>query len=403
MRQIGVLALLLWWISAPALAARWRTDGYANWRYFTRRTNHDSLWNPGNLLGLEARGHRGRLNLESRFGLGKARLVASPAATVDHEGDVTTALRELYGTVSLGDFELTAGKSIVKLGTGYLFTPLSVISRDLVVSDPEDELRDTEGVNLLKLDYYSGNANLGLVLFEREKWRNLAFLAYTHFRGIDFYGLISYPETKKPEVGVALSTTVGDRVEIHAELMVHRDAPVEYHAVYFADHPETSFHDDPLFHPELGYYKELVVGTQVTVRGIHVIAEYYHNDWGLRPRWWDRLKRHYQYHLATQPDPSRSADVQSDLRVISQGSARGLMRDYLFVRGSKSFPRARLTGIVYLNLHDGSTVNVVEAQAWIRDGVVLFLQPTVFLGHRGTEFGESWYAESVQFGVRTAF
>jgi hypothetical protein len=378
---------------------------YSNYQWESLTLNKNSLWNPGLLFETGPVNNHSRfsLNLESRWKWGNSKWVVSPLLKVNGEGDIDIQLRECFLTFEKGNFEITAGRGIIKLGTGYMFTPISVITPERSIADPEDSLRSNRGVELLKLDYYRENFNISAMVFKKETWKNAALLIYYHWKGIDWYGIVYYPDHKKWECGAAFSTTIGDRVEIHGEWMLLKQSPAAFHPVYFENDPRTSYPLPPLYDPGTGHYHEFLLGAAVTFKNLNIIAEYYHKDWGLKPAWWNRLKTYYQFNFENNTDPFQSPDILSGLSVIREGT-RGLMRDYLFVRASTIIKKnTDLPGILFINLHDASTVAILQLENRLSEGVYVYLKPMFFIGKQGTEFKESWYCHSLHLGIRGVF
>src|SRR5206468_8366357 len=65
-------------------------------------------------------------------------------------------VREAYASVSAGDFDFTAGRKLVRWGTGYAFTAAGVLDPPRVATDPSDRLNLNEGRDMLKTDYVRG-------------------------------------------------------------------------------------------------------------------------------------------------------------------------------------------------------------------------------------------------------
>ena len=303
---------------------------YANYSRESRSLNKHSLWNPDLVFepGPVETLSRLLLNPETRLKWGKTRWMFSPMLTCNEDNEVKFKLREYYVVLEWRDFEITAGKGIIKLGTGYMFTPISVVTPERNIPDPEDSLRANQGVELVKLDYYRENVNLSAMVFKKNTWANAALLVYCHLAGIDWYGIVYYPEYKKIQWGAAFSTTIGDQVEIHGEWMLRKQSPVNVHRVYFEPDPRVHYLTDSLYNPGAGNYNEYIIGANITFSKINIIAEYYHKDWGLKAEWFDKLKSYYNFNFEIAPNPLQSPDVLSGLSVIQQGT-RGLMRNYL--------------------------------------------------------------------------
>src|SRR6185436_15393207 len=73
------------------------------------------------------------------------------------------ALRDLYVNGSLGRFQLSAGRKILKWSNGYAFSPAGLLDPVRDPSDPRDRLGRTEGRDLVQLDCYAGGQTLTLV------------------------------------------------------------------------------------------------------------------------------------------------------------------------------------------------------------------------------------------------
>lgn len=400
-----LILILLLLFNNIELAKQVRFNLFSDYSWESLALSRHSLWNPGLVFqpGPKQTISRLSLNPETRLKLGETRWVFSPSLILTGSNKVEFRLRECYFTLGFGDFEISAGKGIVKLGTGYMFTPISIITPKQNISDPEDSRRSTQGVELVKLDYYRENLNLSAMIFKRDTWSNAALFAYCHIAGIDWYGIVYYPDYKKIQWGAAFSTTIGNHMEIHGEWMLHKQSPVDFHKVYFEPNPRVTYMIDPRYNPGQHQYNEYILGVNITVKPFNIIAEYYHKDWGLKPEWYDKLNVYYRFNFETTPDPLQSPDVLSGLSVIEQGM-RGLMRDYLFIRAAVVIRKnTDLSGIFFMNLHDFSSVAVLKLEHRLIGGIYLYLRPALFLGKKGSEFNESMYSHSLQLGIRGLF
>jgi hypothetical protein len=393
-----VLALIAGSVLPAQGGSPFRFNLFANYDRQWLTWNRGSLWNPANMFSLPSDSARLFINPEARLAFNNVRVKLSPHLTVDDQGKVTTSLREAFATLAWGAFEVTAGKVLMKLGTGYMFTPISVITPSKALSDPEDTLRGQEGVTMVKADYFRESWSLSAMVFKKDDWRNIALFGYTSWKGLDIYGLLYYPEYRKLEAGLALAATVGQGLEIHAEAMLHRRAPALAHRVFEAMDPRVSYNDWPLVQPEDRLYPELLVGTNATIKDVSVIAEYYHRDWGLDEKAWANLKEYFAFNLARTSTPFSSPDIGSAMTILQAGS-RGLGRDYIFARVAKNFGRTDISGIVFINLADLSLMAMADINFELADGIALFIRPLFFTGKPGSEFGSSFYSSMLQIGV----
>ena len=72
--------------------------------------------------------------------------------------DTYTRLRvkEAYAAISAGDFDFTAGRKMVRWGTGYAFTAAGVLDPPRNPTDPGDRLNVNEGRDMVKADWVRG-------------------------------------------------------------------------------------------------------------------------------------------------------------------------------------------------------------------------------------------------------
>ncbi|MDR3739892.1 MAG: hypothetical protein P4L40_12840 [Terracidiphilus sp.] len=65
-------------------------------------------------------------------------------------------VKELYTGLSAGDFDLTAGRKMLRWGTGYAFTAAGVLDPPRSPADPGDRLNVNEGRDMVKVDWVRG-------------------------------------------------------------------------------------------------------------------------------------------------------------------------------------------------------------------------------------------------------
>src|SRR5215472_17522227 len=65
-------------------------------------------------------------------------------------------VREAYASVSAGDFDVAAGRKLVRWGTGYAFTAAGVLDPPRVPTNPSDRLNVNEGRDMVKADWVRG-------------------------------------------------------------------------------------------------------------------------------------------------------------------------------------------------------------------------------------------------------
>jgi hypothetical protein len=78
------------------------------------------------------------------------------AETTYNDTSTQVRVKETYAGLSAGDFDFTAGRKMVRWGTGYAFTSAGVLDPPRVPTDPSDRLSLNEGRDMVKADYVRG-------------------------------------------------------------------------------------------------------------------------------------------------------------------------------------------------------------------------------------------------------
>jgi hypothetical protein len=71
-------------------------------------------------------------------------------------------VKEIYAGLSAGDFDFTAGRKIVRWGTGYAFSPAGVLDPPRTPANPTDRLNFNQGRDMVKADWVHGPHALSL-------------------------------------------------------------------------------------------------------------------------------------------------------------------------------------------------------------------------------------------------
>jgi len=77
------------------------------------------------------------------------------SATYDHTVS-TLRVKEMHGGLSVGDFDFTAGRKMVRWGAGYAFTAAGVLDPPRVPTNPSDRLNTNQGRDMIKADWVHG-------------------------------------------------------------------------------------------------------------------------------------------------------------------------------------------------------------------------------------------------------
>jgi len=77
------------------------------------------------------------------------------SATYDHTAS-TLRVKETYAGLSGGDFDISAGRKLVRWGTGYAFSAAGVLDPPRIPTNPSDRLNTNQGRDMIKADWVHG-------------------------------------------------------------------------------------------------------------------------------------------------------------------------------------------------------------------------------------------------------
>ncbi len=271
------------------------------------------------------------------------------------DGDTHEQLlvRETYGALSAGAFDLTAGRRIVHWGVGYAFTAIGVLDPAIVATDPTDRLNLREGRDMAKLDWTAGSNSLSAA------WATTALsgaqpavsdtgvVRYNALvRGFDASLIAGKDRGGDPFSGVTFTRVLGQAWELHGEA-----AWREHEAV-------------------------LVGGKFTTRSGITSIAELF-------------TPPNIPYYRSITLSPVAGRQLYGFLRV---GKSR--LRD---LPGWKQWD---IYGSVVSNLNDHSYALVFDIQRRFGDHFSSYIHVEAPGGSRSSEYGPIPYASASSFGIR---
>jgi hypothetical protein len=267
-------------------------------------------------------------------------------------------VRELYGSVSLGDFDLTAGKRLLRWGTGYAFTATGVLDPPRRFADPGDRLSLNEGRELVEMDWTKGDhsitvawATAGLPFENRRQARDTSAMRYTVLvHGWDVSLIAAHDGGGTTMTGGSFTRVFGDSIEVHGEF-AHRERAAT-----------------------------LIGGKYTRGPGITVLAEFY--------------------------SPPPTAFFRSSL--LPPGAGR---QKYSFVRVGKTglLDKPGLKDIdvalsVLTNLNDGSRILLSDIAARVGLHLSFYCYGQYPFGtHLRTEYGRIPYSALVSIGTRYYF
>ena len=262
-------------------------------------------------------------------------------------------VRETYAGLSAGDFDITAGRKMVRWGTGYAFTAAGVLDPPRVPTDPSDRLNLNEGRDMVKADWVHGPhavtaawstaalARTGTHMRDTTAFRYNVLvhgfdtsLIAGHDRGGDSFGAITF------------TRVVGQAWEVHGE-----GAWREHEAV--------------------------LLGAKYTMNGgVTLIGEFF--------------------------TPPNIPFYQSAGQSHSVGR-----QHYAFLNAGKTRLRELpgwkewdLSGSIVANLDDGSCTSVVDVNRWFGKHVSSYLHLEIPAGSKSSTYGSAPYSEATSMGIR---
>lgn len=140
------------------------------------------------------------------------------------------SVQELYASGELGDWQFSAGRKVVAWDVGYGFRPNDVIARE--------ERRTllstmTRGRPLIQAEYFTAETAWSFVWVNPQSGRDarlgdeqaLALRVYKRQGSADLHGFARWGENTGASLGAAISSVVGDSLELHASArtMQHSD------------------------------------------------------------------------------------------------------------------------------------------------------------------------------------
>jgi hypothetical protein len=160
------------------------------------------------------------------------RFSSSLAGIAETQGETSARLRvrETYLGFTSGDFDFSAGKRILRWGTGYAFTAAGVLDPPRIATDPTDRLNLNEGREMVTAEWVQGRhaltavwASAGLLQEHHPGMREtVAFRYNTLLAGFDTSLIVAQDRGRTTFTGASFTRVFGEAVEVHGEF-AHRD------------------------------------------------------------------------------------------------------------------------------------------------------------------------------------
>ena len=344
------------------------------------------------------------------------------SAEWSHEGDDSVSrgqVRELFLSRSFGDFNLHAGRRILKWTNGYAFSPAGLLDPPRNPSDPTDRLGRLGGRDLVQADWFRGDHTATLVYsfpFETRAAGGESVLAARYnvlVRGIDLSILAAIPSESPERAAFTFSYVIGQALEIHGEASAQRGSDAILPRGAFTSEAQL-FARDYFFDPDDDDVRmRTLAGASYTFPdGTNVIAEYYHTDEGLTAAEWNNFMMQGRYADSLRGDP-RFRPVQDGMTLPELNLAQGLsylrgqeiQRDYGFLRVARSFHDSKIsaTALALVNIHDRSTLVAPEVSFTVRRATTFYARGVLFFGNGDSQYGNVPTQSSFTAGVRQHF
>lgn len=285
----------------------------------------------------------------------RLRIGAALSGVASGHGDFDGRVREIYARASVAPWmDVEAGKRIVRWGVGYGFSPAGVLDPPRVATDPSDRLQLNEGLLLARADLYYADSSLTVTAGEKLVAARLSTIAPG---GLEIALIGAAGPDRSPQYAATITHVIGQRLEWHAETLVHEDAA-----------------------------ERVISGTaglQYTfTAGLNVVVEYHRNARGLNDEEWN--------------------DVLSGRR--SPGARPG-RENFLFLRAARAGADVRISPelIVIAGLDDNSWTLLPSVTWTPHRHVQAHVRVTRLAGPKRSVAGAAPFSTSMTAGASVRF
>lgn len=262
-------------------------------------------------------------------------------------------VKETYASVSAGDFDFTAGRKMVRWGTGYAFTAVGVLDPPRNPTDPADRLNLNEGRDMVKADWVRGPHALtaawstaALTPTSANLHDTTAFRYNVLVHGFDTSLIAGHDRNSDSFGGVTFTRVLGQAWEIHGEGM-WREQAAALLGGKFTLHSGVSFIGEFYTPPNTAYYRDMAISPLAG-----------------RP--------HYAF--------------------VYAGKTR--------LRELPGWKEWDVSGSVVANLNDHSYTGVFDVNRWFGNHFSSYLRLEIPHGSKTSDFGAAPYSTATSLGVR---
>ena len=262
-------------------------------------------------------------------------------------------VKETYAGLSVSDFDFTAGRKIVRWGTGYAFTAAGVLDPPRDPTNPSDRLNVNQGRDMIKADWMRGHhaltfawSSAALAPAHSTLHDTAAFRYNVLVRGFDTSLIAGNDSGGDAFGGLTFTRVVGQAWELHGEAM-WRAQPAALIGAKCTLHSGVTFIGEFYTPPNIPYYRDLSVSPLAG-------------------------RQSYAYF----------------------GAGKNRLRD---LPGWKEW---NVSGAVVANLNDHSLVGVVDVSRWFGKHFTSYVHLEVPSGGKTSDFGAAPYSTATSAGVR---
>jgi hypothetical protein len=267
---------------------------------------------------------------------------------------VTTGrVKETYVGLSAGDFDFTAGRKLVRWGTGYAFTAAGVLDPPRNPTNPSDRLNVNQGRDMIKADWVKGHHALtfawstaALAPPHSTQRDTTAFRYNVLVRGFDTSLIAGNDRGDDYFGGFTFTRVIGQAWEVHGEAM---------------------WREQPAF----------LIGAKCTLHsGVTFIGEFYTPP-----------NIPYYRDMSVSPLAGRQSYA-----FFSVGKNR--------LRDLPHWKEWNVSGSVVANLNDQSLVGVVDVSRWFGKHFTSYMHLELPSGSNTSDFGAAPYQTATSLGVQ---
>ena len=262
-------------------------------------------------------------------------------------------VKEAYVGVSAGDFDFTAGRKMVRWGTGYAFTAAGVLDPPRIPTDPSDRLNVNEGRDMVKADYVHGKhaftlawSTAALAPANTDLHDTTAFRYNVLVHGFDTALIAGNDHGGDSFGGVTFTRVVGQGWEIHGEGLWREQAAVLLGAKCTL-HSGVTFIGEFFTPPNIPYYRDMSVSPLAG-------------------------RQHYA--------------------LFNVGKSR--------LRERPGWKEWDLSGSIVANLDDYSYTGVVDVNRWFGNHFSSYLHVEIPEGSKTSDYGAAPYSTATSIGMR---